>query len=109
MVGIEPTNTTAERAFRPAVIHRKLGFGTQVARGSRYLERLPGVSQTCRIQNRNVYQSLIGATEAKCDCQPAFSLLPAAVPPETVAAWILTPACERLPAGGADRVPLMRH
>ena len=27
--GIEPTNNTAERALRPAVIYRKLSFGTQ--------------------------------------------------------------------------------
>ena len=27
--GIEPTNNTAERSLRPAVIFRKLSFGTQ--------------------------------------------------------------------------------
>ena len=34
--GIEPTNNTAERALRPAVIYRKLSFGTQSDSGSRY-------------------------------------------------------------------------
>jgi transposase len=38
--GIEPTNNPAERALRPAVIYRKLSFGTQSATGSRYLERM---------------------------------------------------------------------
>ena len=38
--GIEPTNNTAERALRPAVIYRKLSFAAQSASGSRYLERL---------------------------------------------------------------------
>ncbi|MCA9197479.1 MAG: transposase [Planctomycetales bacterium] len=51
--GIEPTNNTAERALRPAVIYRKLSFGTQSANGSRYLERILTVSETCRLQNRN--------------------------------------------------------
>ena len=47
--GIEPTNNTAERALRPAVIYRKLSFGTQSAKGSRYLERILTVSETCRL------------------------------------------------------------
>ena len=86
MFGIEPTNDTAERALRPAVIYRKLSFGTPSATGSRYLERLLSVSETCRLQNRNVYQYLIEAMEAKYASQPAPSLLPATAPSETVAA-----------------------
>lgn len=86
MFGIEPTNNTAERALRPAVIYRKLSFGTQSATGSRYLERLLSVSETCRLQNRNVYQYLIGAMEAQYAGQPAPSLLRATAASETVAA-----------------------
>ena len=63
--GIEPTNNTAERALRPAVIYRKLSFGTQSASGSRYLERILTVSETCRLQNRNAYQFLIESMRAK--------------------------------------------
>jgi transposase len=74
--GIEPTNNTAERALRPAVISRKLSFGTQSAAGSRYLERLLTVSETCRLQSRNAYQYLIQAMEAKLAGHPAPSLLP---------------------------------
>ncbi len=74
--GIEPTNNTAERALRPAVIYRKLSFGTQSATGSRYLERLLSVSETCRLQNRNAYQYLIEAMKAKFAGLPAPSLLP---------------------------------
>jgi transposase len=33
--GVEPTNNASERALRPAVIWRKLSFGTQSANGSR--------------------------------------------------------------------------
>ncbi len=47
--GIEPTNNTAERALRPAVIYRKLSFGTQSASGSRYLERMLTISESCRL------------------------------------------------------------
>jgi transposase len=74
--GIEPTNNTAERALRPAVIYRKLSFGTQSCSGSRYLERLLTVSETCRLQNRNAYRYLIDAMTAKFAGQPAPSLLP---------------------------------
>lgn len=74
--GIEPTNNTAERALRPAVIYRKLSFGTQSASGSRYLERLLSVSETCRLQNRNAYEYLIEAMQAKFAGQAAPSLLP---------------------------------
>lgn len=83
--GIEPTNNTAERTLRPAVIYRKLSFGTQSARGSRYLERILTVSETCRLQNRNAYQYLIEAMRAKFRHQPAPSLLPTS-PPATASA-----------------------
>jgi len=74
--GIEPTGNTAERALRPAVIYRKLSFGTQSAQGSRFLERLLTVSETCRLQNRNAYAYLIEAMEAKFSGRAAPSLLP---------------------------------
>lgn len=84
--GIEPTNNTAERALRPAVIHRKLSFGTQSALGSRFLERLLTVSETCRLQNRNAYQYLVEAMEAKFAGRPAPSLLPPSQPIAAAAA-----------------------
>ena len=74
--GIEPTNNAAERALRPAVIYRKLSFGTQSAQGSRYIERLLSVSETCRVQQRNAYQYLVEAMEAKFAGEAAPSLLP---------------------------------
>jgi transposase len=84
--GIEPTNNTAERALRPAVIYRKLSFGTQSASGSRFLERLLTVSETCRLQNRNAYRYLIEAMEAKFAGHPAPSLLPPSQPIAAAAA-----------------------
>lgn len=37
---VEPTNNTAERALRRAVLWRKKSFGTQSAGGSRFVERI---------------------------------------------------------------------
>ena len=75
--GIEPTNNNpAERALRPAVIQRKLSFGTQSESGSRFLERMLTVSETCRLQKRSPYQYVVAVMEAKFNNQPAPSLLP---------------------------------
>jgi transposase len=84
--GIEPTNNTAERTLRPAVIYRKLSFGTQSAKGSRYLERILTISETCRLQNRNAYQYLIEAMKAKFAGQSSPSLLRATDQPDVVVA-----------------------
>lgn len=74
--GIEPTNNTAERALRPAVIYRKLSFGTNSESGSRFLERILTVSETCRLQNRSIYDYLVTALQAHFKQQPIPSLLP---------------------------------
>jgi transposase len=74
--GIEPTNNAAEQALRHAVIWRKLSFGTQSASGSRFVERMLTVIETCRRQKRNVYAWLTQAVEAHLAGQPSPSLLP---------------------------------
>ena len=74
--GVEPTNNTAERALRPAVIYRKLSFGTQSDSGSRFIERMLTISETCRLQKRSLFAYLTAAVEAHCQQQPAPSLLP---------------------------------
>jgi transposase len=76
--GIEPTNNTAERALRPAVIYRKLSFGTQSQAGSRFIERMLTVSETCRLQERSIFDYLTAAVEAHFSQQTAPSLLPSA-------------------------------
>ena len=73
---IEPTNNTAERALRPAVIYRKLSFGTQSESGSRFVERMLTVSETCRLQNRSAYDYLTKAVTAYFSKQAHPSLLP---------------------------------
>ena len=72
--GIEPTNNTAERALRPAVIYRKLSFGTQSEAGSRFIERMLTLSETCRLQNRPLFQWLTDAVEAHLNNRPAPTL-----------------------------------
>jgi len=73
--GIEPTNNAGERSLRHAVIWRKLSFGTQSASGSRFVETMLTVIETCRQQRRNVFLFLTAAAEAHLTHQPAPSLL----------------------------------
>jgi len=74
--GVEPTNNVSERALRPAVIWRKLSFGTQSARGSRFVETILTVVETCHRQSRNSFVYLTAAMQAHFAGQPAPSLLP---------------------------------
>jgi transposase len=62
--GVEPTNNAAERALRHAVIWRKLSFGTQSAAGSRFVERMLTVIETCRRAARNAFVWLTEAVRA---------------------------------------------
>jgi transposase len=52
--GVEPTNNASERALRHGVIWRKLSFGTQSESGSRFVETILTIIETCRQQSRNV-------------------------------------------------------
>lgn len=73
--GVEPTNNASERALRPAVIWRKLSFGTQSPRGSRFVETILTVVETCHRQSRNSLEYLTAAIEAHFDAQKGPSLL----------------------------------
>ncbi|HEY7616806.1 MAG TPA: IS66 family transposase [Terriglobales bacterium] len=73
--GVEPTNNASERALRPAVIWRKLSFGTQSAKGSRFVEAILTVVETCHRQSRNSFQYLTEAIQAHFANQPPPSLL----------------------------------
>lgn len=76
--GVQPTNNASERALRPAVIWRKLSFGTQSTRGSRFVETILSVVETCHRQSRNSFDYLTAALAAHFADQPAPSLLPRA-------------------------------
>jgi transposase len=72
---VEPTNNVSERALRPAVIWRKLSFGTQSANGSRFVEAILTVVETCGRQSRNTFEYLTAAIQAHFAHQPIPSLL----------------------------------
>jgi transposase len=72
--GVEPTNNASERALRHAVIWRKLSFGTQSARGSRFVETILTVVETCRQRSRNVCDFVAEAVQAHYAGRPAPSL-----------------------------------
>jgi transposase len=75
VAGVEPTNNAAERALRHAVIWRKLSFGTQSAAGSRFVERLLTVIETCRRAGRNAFAWLTAAVRARLCGQPGPPLV----------------------------------
>ena len=74
--GVEPTNNVAERRVRPAVIARKLSFGTESSAGSRFVERMLTATTTLRQQDRNVLDYLVAAHEARLAGRSAPSILP---------------------------------
>ncbi len=73
--GIEPTNNAGERALRHAVIWRKLSFGTQSANGSRFVETMLTVIETCRQQRRSTLEYLTATMEAHFAGRKTPSLL----------------------------------
>ncbi len=76
--GVEPTNNAAERALRRAVIWRKVSFGTDSVRGSRFVERILTTVTTLRMQRRNVLDFLAQTIAAHRRGLPTPSLLPVA-------------------------------
>ena len=72
------TNNAAERAVRRAVLMRKLQGGTQSEEGSRWIERIQSVRETCRLQGRPVLGWLTQAATAAHHGRPIPTLLPAA-------------------------------
>jgi transposase len=76
--GVEPTNNASERALRHAVIWRKLSFGTQSPGGSRFVETMLTVIESCRQQSRNVFEYVTESVQAHNSHQPTPSLLPRA-------------------------------
>lgn len=60
---IPPTNNHAERQLRPLVISKKLTFGTQSERGSRFVERIFTVVMTCRQQGLNTLAFIVDGVQ----------------------------------------------
>jgi transposase len=73
---VEPTNNTAERAVRKAVLWRKGSFGTQSDKGSRFVERILTVVQTCLQQGRHAahyVEEAVKAARLKLEPPPLLS------------------------------------
>jgi transposase len=75
VAGVEPTNNTAERALRPAVIWRKTCFGSQSEGGLRFVERMLTVAATLKQQGRDLIEFVTLALKAKWFGQPTPSLV----------------------------------
>ena len=72
---VEPTNHASGRSLPHAVIWRKLSFGTQSPAGSRFVEPLLSVIETCRRQKRNVFTFVTQAVQAHFHGYPVLKLL----------------------------------
>jgi transposase len=74
--GVEPTNNAAERALRQGVRWRKTSYGTDSQRGSRFVERMLSVIESCRQQGRSLLNFLVLAIQAARTANTPPSLIP---------------------------------
>ena len=74
--GLEPTNNTAERSLRRAVLWRRKSFGTQSAAGSQFVARILTAVTTLRQQGRDVLAWLTAACSAAAGSPTPCCLLP---------------------------------
>lgn len=65
VAGVEPTNNEAERAERHGVLWRKTSGGTDSRQGSRFVERVLTVVDTCRRQGKKVLDYLSACVLAR--------------------------------------------
>jgi transposase len=73
---LEPTNSRAEQAIRPAVCMRKMSYGTYSASGSRFVERILTAVTTLRQQGRDVLEYLSSSLQQWLRRGEVPSLLP---------------------------------
>lgn len=78
--GVEPTNNAAERPLRHGVCWRKTSYGTDAARGSRFVERILTVVESCRQQSRNLLTFITDAIRAARTGTTPPSLIPLVTP-----------------------------
>lgn len=74
--GVEPTNNTAERGLRSAVMWRRSSQGTRTDEGSTFVERILTATANCRRQGRSVLNFLADTLLAHRAGGPTPSLLP---------------------------------
>jgi transposase len=76
VAGIEPTNNASERSLRGAVLWRKVSFGTQSERGSRFVASMLTVLLSCQQQKRNALAYLTACCQTFYAHRPVPSLVP---------------------------------
>jgi transposase len=74
--GVEPTNNAAEQAERHGVLWRKTSGGTESRQGSRFVERVLTVVETCRRQGQKALAYLSECVEAWRHDRAPPSLVP---------------------------------
>jgi transposase len=74
--GVEPTNNTAERALRRAVLWRRKSFGTQSESGSCFVGRVLTAVQSLRQQGRDVLEYLCGVCRSALCGEVCEGLIP---------------------------------
>lgn len=74
--GVQPTNNHAERGLRHAVIYRKISGGSKTERGAITTQRLLSIHQTCRLQQRSLFEYLADVMQHTARGQPAPTPLP---------------------------------
>ena len=74
--GVDPTNNLAERSLRHGVLWRKVSFGTQSERGSRFVASMLTVLMSCQQQKRNALAYLTACCQAFYASRPVPSLVP---------------------------------
>lgn len=62
--GVEPTNNRAERSLRFGVIWRKRCFGSQSDKGTRWVERILSLKETCRLKSKPSFPVLVDLVKA---------------------------------------------
>lgn len=76
---LEPTNNSAERAIRPAVLWKKTSFGSQSELGSMFVARMLTVVSSLRSQNRSVLEFIRETISAHRQGNSTPSLIPTAI------------------------------
>jgi hypothetical protein len=74
--GVEPTNNTAERALRRAVLWRRKSFGTQSESGSGFVGRVLTAVESLRQQGRDVPEYLCGVCRSALSGEVCEGLIP---------------------------------
>lgn len=81
---VEPTNNSAERAIRPAVLWKKNSFGSQSENGSIFVARMLTVVSSLRSQNRSVLDFIRESITAHRQGFSTPSLIPTAIASENI-------------------------